>query len=112
MMKSPHFASEEEEAAFWDTTDTSELLKSGKRVSVRWSRPPTCPFCGFAKRRRRFVDVDVCDGRVTLHGIEVHYCPSCKRTTLPQDTHTRLRDVARRVSTSAFAEIQAALRVA
>jgi predicted DNA binding CopG/RHH family protein len=34
--KIPHFKSYEEEANFWDTHDTSELMKKAKPVKVEW----------------------------------------------------------------------------
>jgi len=39
----------------------------------------------------------MCDGTVTLHGVEVHYCPSCKKTIVPETTQTEMAKISKRL---------------
>lgn len=37
--KIPHFSSYEEEANFWDTHDTSRLIKEGNQADIEFAKP-------------------------------------------------------------------------
>lgn len=97
MLRVPKFKSIEEEAEFWDKTDTSEILRTGERVKVEWDSPGKCPLCQTENLRRRFVDLDLYDGVVTIHGVEVHYCPLCKKTIVPETTQTEIEKISKRL---------------
>ena len=96
-MRVPRFKSIKEEAEFWDGTDTSEVLRTGERIKVEWDSPGKCPLCQRGNLRRRFIDLDVCDGMITLHEVEVHYCPLCKKTIVPETTQMKLEEMSRRL---------------
>lgn len=74
-MQIPKFESIEKETEFWDKTDTSEILRTGERARVEWDSPGKCPLCQTNNLRHRYIDLDLCDGMVTLHEVEVHFCP-------------------------------------
>ena len=96
-MRVPQFKNIEEEAAFWDGTDTSEILRTGESIKVEWDSPGKCPLCQTRNLRRRFIDLDLYDGMVTLHEVEVHYCPSCKKTIVPETTQMKIEGISRRL---------------
>ena len=96
-MRVPKFKDIEEESEFWDKTDTSEILRVGKRVEVEWDCPDKCPLCQAENLRRRFIDIDLCEGAVTLHGMEVHYCPLCKKTIVPEATRIEIEEIVKRL---------------
>ena len=96
-MRVPKFKNTEEEAEFWDKTDTSEILRTGKCVKVEWDSPGKCPLCQTESLRYRFIDIDLCEGSVTLHGVEVHHCPLCKETIVPATTQTEIEEIIKRL---------------
>ena len=97
ILRVPEFKSIKEEAEFWDKIDTSEILRTGESVTIEWDSPGRCPLCQAENLRRRFIELDLCDGMVTLHGVEVHYCPSCKKTIVPETTRTEIEKVSKRL---------------
>ena len=106
-MRVPKFKNMEEEAEFWDKTDTSEILRTGERVKVEWDSPGKCPLCQTENLRYRFIDIDLCEGAVTLHGMEVHYCPSCKKTIVPKTTQAEIDEIIKQLQHLKAEEISA-----
>jgi len=105
-MKIPRFKNPEKEAEFWDNIDTSEILDTGEQVKVEWDRPGKCPICLTGNLRRRFIDVNLYDGKVTLHEVEVYYCPSCKKTIVPNSSQTEIEKVTKRLQQLKIEEIK------
>jgi len=74
-----------EEAAYWDATDTSELMEQ----ETEWftfepsEREDRCPRCGGRMEERR-IDVHLAEGRVTVHDAVWYVCrtPGCGHTQL------------------------------
>ncbi|PKO23907.1 MAG: hypothetical protein CVU38_01430 [Chloroflexi bacterium HGW-Chloroflexi-1] len=74
-----------EEAAYWDTTDTADLMEQ----ETEWltfkpsSRYDRCGHCG-AKMQPRQVDLRLSGGRVILRRVTQYVCftPGCKQTRL------------------------------
>ena len=89
-MKIPKFKSIEEEAEFWDKTDTSEILRDEEHIDIEWESPGKCTICQENRLRRRFIDIDLCGGEITLHQIEVYYCPSCEEIIIPESTKNKV----------------------
>lgn len=81
----PKFKSIQEEAEWWDKTDTSLWMTEDDLIEV----PPgsivlaedRCPTCYGRRRVRRF-NLNVADGRVTVRRVKGYHCPRCK-TTVP-----------------------------
>ena len=96
-MRVPKFKSIEEEAEFWDKTDTSEILRTGERVKVEWDSPGKCPLCQTENLKRRFIELDLCGGAVTFHGVEMHYCPLCKKTIVPETTRIKIEKISKQL---------------
>jgi hypothetical protein len=107
ILRVPKFKNIEEEAEFWDSTDTSEILRTGECVKVEWDSPGKCPLCQTENLRYRFVDIDLCEGAVTLHGVEVHYCPLCKKIIVPETTKTQIEEIIKRLQHLKAEEISA-----
>jgi predicted DNA binding CopG/RHH family protein len=56
--KIPRFSSYEEEAEFWDTHDTSELIRYGKQAKIEFTKPI-----------KHLISIRM--DRTLLHGLEV-----------------------------------------
>ncbi|MBI1924535.1 hypothetical protein HYR99_09820 [Candidatus Poribacteria bacterium] len=81
LQRVPQFKSVQEEAEWWDKTDTSEWMNEGEWVEAGSGRlsEDRCPHCYSRRHVKRF-NLKVADGRMTLHRIKGYYCPSCKIT--------------------------------
>jgi ribosomal protein L37AE/L43A len=110
-MRAPKFKNIEEEAEFWDKTDTSEILNTGKPIKVEWESPGKCSKCQTGKLRRRFIDIDLYEGALTLHRIEVHYCPACKETIIPESTQIEIERITNCLQNLKLEEITASAKV-
>ncbi len=99
--KVPKFKSIQEEAEWWDKTDTSAWMHEGEWVPAGTGRlaEERCPVCYSRRQARRF-NLRVANGRVTLHRVKGYYCPKCK-TTEParsvQKQLARLEQIAEKV---------------
>jgi ribosomal protein L37AE/L43A len=110
-MRLPKFKNIEEEAEFWDKTDTSEILNTEKQIKIEWDSPGKCPKCHNGKLRRRFIDVDLYEGALTLHRIEVYYCPSCKETIIPESTQAEVERITKCLQNLKLEEITVGAKV-
>jgi hypothetical protein len=110
-MKMPKFKSIEEEAEFWDNTDTSEILKNGEHIEIEWDIPGKCQICHESKLRRRFIDVDLYEGEITLHQIEVYYCPSCEEIIIPKSTKVKIERLKENLQNLRIEDITANVKV-
>jgi hypothetical protein len=110
-MRVTKFENIEEEAEFWDKTDTSDILCTGKQIKVEWDSPGKCPKCHNGKLRRRFIDVDLYEGALTLHRIEVYYCSACKETIIPESTQIEIERITNCLQNLKLEEITASVKV-
>ena len=91
----PKFKSDEEEAEFWDSLDTAEILEKGEEIELEYKPEPTaediCIHCGerMIERRR---DIDVPGEEITIH-IKEYYCPKCKKSRIGVAEYRRLSEV-------------------
>lgn len=73
------------EAAYWDATDTSDLMAQETEWLTFESMPldDRCDRCG-AKMRSRQIDLHLSNGRVILRGVTWYICPTpgCGQTRL------------------------------
>lgn len=85
MARLPRFKSIKEAAEFWDTHDTTEYFEDMDDVELSVGREkgqslsPRCIHCGSMLLSRR-IDLDVLDGRITLHDLCQLYCAKCGKT--------------------------------
>ncbi len=93
--KLPKFKSDEEEAEFWDSFDTAQILEEGEEIELGY-RPESaiesiCIVCGkeMIERKR---DIDVPGEEITIH-IKEYYCQKCKRSMLGSADAKRLSEV-------------------
>jgi len=110
-MRVPKFENIEEEVEFWNKTDTSDILRTGKQIKVEWDSPSKCPKCQTGNLRRRFIDIDLYEGALTLHRIEVHYCPACKETIIPESTQIEIERITNCLQNLKLEEITASAKV-
>ncbi len=80
-----------EEAAYWDRTDTSDLMEQETEwLTLEWTlRDDRCERCG-AKMELRKIDLHLSGGRITLHQVAWYAChtPGCGQTKLAPDVAT------------------------
>nr|QNO57287.1 hypothetical protein HCLJFGEB_00031 [Methanosarcinales archaeon ANME-1 ERB7] len=94
-MKLPKFKSAEEEADFWDSFDTAQILEEGEEIELEYKPEPEmediCIQCGerMIERKR---DIDVPGEEITIH-IKEYYCPRCKKARLGSAEAKRLSEV-------------------
>jgi len=84
-----------EEAAYWDATDTSEMMATEPREKLEWTaRDDRCDRCGAGMEHRR-IDLHLADGRVTLHNVTWYVCrtPKCGHTKLPPGVETLITEI-------------------
>jgi len=75
-----------EEAAYWDTTDTSELMGTEPMEKLEWTeREDRCQRCGGGMDTQR-TDLHLAGERVILRDVPLYVCrtPGCRTTQLPQ----------------------------
>jgi Zn finger protein HypA/HybF involved in hydrogenase expression len=94
-MKLPKFESDEEEAAFWDSVDTAQIMEEGEEIELEY-KPETaieniCIHCG-EKMIERNRDIDVPGEEITIH-IKEYYCPRCKKSRLGSEEAKRLSQI-------------------
>ena len=78
---------------YWDVTDASSIIESGKKVQYEVVRPLSpCESCGGIKVRKRMVDLPLLDGAVLLRKTRVVYCPNCKRSVIEQSSLQELSE--------------------
>jgi ribosomal protein L40E len=84
----PEFKTWEEEADFWDRTDTAPWMEKEEGEWIGPGRVQAavglCRRCG-ARMELRHLDVAVARGRIILHSVEFYVCPRCEARTLPPD---------------------------
>ena len=92
----PKFKSAEEEAHFWDSFDTAQILEEGEEVELEYKPEPEaieniCIQCGerLIERRR---DIDVPGEEITIH-IKEYYCQKCKKSRIGAAESKRLSEV-------------------
>jgi predicted RNA-binding Zn-ribbon protein involved in translation (DUF1610 family) len=95
MKASLKFELDEEEADFWDSVDTTQILEEGEEIGLEY-KPETaieniCIQCG-EKMIERKRDIDVPGEEITIH-IKEYYCPKCKKTMLGLAEAKRLSKV-------------------
>ncbi len=74
-----------EEAAYWDSTDTSEMMDITQRVRLEWTaREDRCKRCG-GEMEKRQIDLHLAGERLILRGVLLYVCrtPGCGSTQLP-----------------------------
>ena len=84
-----------EEAAYWDTTDTSQMMGTEPREKIEWTaRDDRCDRCGAGMEHRQ-IDLHLADGRVTLHHVTWYVCrtPKCGYTKLPPGVETLITEI-------------------
>ena len=94
-MKLPTFNSEEEEAAFWDSFDTKQIMEEGEEIELEY-KPETaigniCIHCS-KKMIERKRDIDVPGEEITIH-VKEYYCPGCKNSMLETAEAKRLSKI-------------------
>jgi hypothetical protein len=74
-----------DEAAYWDNTDTSDLMaQETEWLTLDWTpSDDRCGRCG-AKMELRQIDLHLSGGRITLHRVAWYVChtPGCGQTKL------------------------------
>ena len=94
-MKLPKFKSVEEEAEFWDSFDTAQILEEGEEIKLEYKSEPEveniCIQCG-EKITERKRDIDVPGEEITVH-IKEYYCPRCKKTRIGHAEAKRLSEL-------------------
>jgi hypothetical protein len=84
----PEFVDWQEEAEFWDATDTTVLIKEEEGEWVGPGRvraaPGLCRQCGAQMELRR-LDVSMAHGRIVLHEAEFYVCSRCGARVLSPD---------------------------
>lgn len=91
----PRFESYEEEADFWDKTDSTEYFDESDLTQGNWEPSRRkCDDCGTAVRER-LVDTDCASGDVTIHDMLVFHCPKCGVTNLSAEAKRKLQRVRR-----------------
>ena len=93
-MKLPKFKSAEEEAHFWDSFDTAQILEAGEEIELEYEPEAIeniCIQCGerMIERKR---DIDVPGEEITIH-VKEYYCPRCKKSRLGSAEAKRLSGV-------------------
>ena len=86
-----------EEAEYWDTTDTSEMMGTGPMETLEWTeREDRCERCGGGMDTRP-TDLHLAGDRLILRGVPLSICrtPGCGNTQLP----SAIRDLADRLET-------------
>ena len=89
----PEFKTEEEEAEFWDTHDSTEYLDWDEAEVVEGAplvRSLRCPVCDEVLLSH-YVDVEVAGGRATLHGLRELYCQEGHITRLAPEAEEMVR---------------------
>jgi len=74
-----------EEAEYWDTTDTSEMMGTGPMETLEWTeREDRCERCAGGMDTRP-TDLHLAGDRLILHGVPLYVCrtPGCGNTQLP-----------------------------
>lgn len=74
-----------EEAAYWDTTDTSEMMGTEPMEKLEWTeREDRCHRCGGGMDTQR-TDLHLAGERVILRDVPLYVCrtPGCGNTQLP-----------------------------
>lgn len=105
MVEIPEFKSIEEEAHFWDTVDTTELLDEFEEVVIELDEgvksprdlSPRCPVCGEILLSR-YVEKDVVGGLVTIHRLRELYCPEGHYTGLAEESRKLVEAVEKAAS--------------
>ena len=96
----PEFETEEEEAEFWDTHDSTEyvdwdeaeVLEPDPAVKSPRDLSPRCPVCDDVLLSR-YMDVEVAGGRATLHGLRELYCQEGHITRLAPEAEELVKAV-------------------
>jgi Zn finger protein HypA/HybF involved in hydrogenase expression len=94
-MKLPKFKSDEEEAEFWDSFDTAQILEEGEEIELEYkpelAAENICIQCGerMIERKR---DLNVPGEEITIH-VKEYYCPKCKESRLGSVEAQRLSEV-------------------
>lgn len=93
-MEFPKFKSDEEEADFWDSFDTAQILEEGEEIELEYEPEAIediCIQCS-EKMTERKRDIDVPGEEITIH-IKEYYCPRCKKSKLGSAEAKRLSEV-------------------
>ncbi|MDI6811319.1 MAG: hypothetical protein QMD80_06580 [archaeon] len=93
-MKLPKFKLDEEEADFWDSFDTAQILEEGEEIELEYepeAMENICIQCS-EKMTERKRDIDVPGEEITIH-IKEYYCPGCKKSRLGYTEAKRLSEV-------------------
>ena len=93
-MKVPKFKSAEEEATFWDSFDTAQIMEEGEEIELEYEPEAIeniCIQCGESMIERKR-DIDVSGEEITIH-IKEYYCKNCKKSRLGSAEAKRLSEV-------------------